>query len=95
MTKVLEQIHVTPARKAIFDKIVQQGGPFLFRDLYQDILRNIRHDFQQESNESCHILLKEPLSEVQEARLREIWEATMPLAPIADRTRGEIGEKKE
>lgn len=81
------EIHITAARKRRFDEITESGGPFLAKDLYKDVLSDVSYEFCKGKNGSDHILLKEPLSEEKEARLREIWEATMPPAPHADAIR--------
>jgi len=91
MSEVSRQIHITPARKEMFDKVFVEGGPFLARSLYYGVLDSVRFEFTRRED-GDRILLKQPLSEEKEAKLREIWEATMPPVPIADKMkRGEFG----
>jgi len=89
MSEVVRQIHITKARKRMFDKIFTEGGPFLSRELHYSVLDGVKSEFHRREDGSEVILVNQPLSEEKEAMLREIWELTMPPAPIADKMRRE------
>ena len=83
MSEISREIHITPARKKIFEE-----KPLLYRDLGFVVLKDVPIEMA-ENEGGVHILVKRSLSEAQEARLREIWEATMPPAPNAEGIRRE------
>lgn len=87
MGEFIRQIHITPARKAIFSR---EENLTLFRDLLFDVLGDVPIEMTENGEKGTRILVNQPLSEEKEARLREIWELTMPPAPNADRIRREM-----
>jgi len=89
MSEVFRQIHITPARKEKFNEVVKETGRFLAREFLQEVLGDVKYRFSDADDGSTRFLLKQPLSEERETRLREIWELTMPPAPHADRMRRE------